>query len=100
MTTTSQNNNLTYASSRLDNGRLNTSKNIGSINISSNTTQNTANNVIGNKTITSDAATTPDKAMLAENSKPKTAIITDKQLDILNIQVTRQIQPSSQADAV
>ncbi|WP_201595182.1 type IV pilus assembly protein FimV [Psychrobacter vallis] len=98
VTTTSQNNNLTYASSRLDNGRLNNAKNIGTINIGSNTTQNTANNVMGNKTITNDAATLRDKAMLTENNKPKTAIITDKQLDILNIQVTRQIQPSSQVD--
>ncbi|ERL54877.1 type IV pilus assembly protein FimV [Psychrobacter aquaticus] len=98
VTTTSQNNNLTYASSRLDNGRLNTTKNTGTINISSNNNQNAANSVMDNKTITNDAATLPDKAMVAENGKPKTAIITDKQLDILNIQVTRQIQPSSQAD--
>jgi len=100
VTSTSQNN-LTYTSSRLDNGRLNAAKNVGSIgtnNIGSNATQNTANDAVGNKTITNNAATIPNKAMMVENSTPKPAIMTDKQLDILNIQVTRQIQPSSQRD--
>lgn len=100
VTSTSQNN-LTYAPNRLDNGRLNAAKNVGSIgtnNIGSNTTQNTANDAVGNETITNNAATIPNKAMIVENSTPKPAIMTDKQLDILNIQVTRQIQPSSQTD--
>ncbi len=100
VTSTSQNN-LTYASSRLDNGRLNAAKNVGAIganNIGSNATQNTANDAVGNETITNNTAKIPNKAMMLENNTPKPAIITDKQLDILNIQVTRQIQPSSQTD--
>lgn len=79
---TSQNN-LTY--SRLDNGQLNTDKSAGTIeanNIGSNVTQNTNNNVTANKIVADNAATT----------------ITDKQLEILNIQITRQIQLSGQAE--
>lgn len=112
----SQGNNLAYAPSRLNNGRLNNVNNdlnandnkrnptsrldngrlganekvttIGNSNTDLNSAKNAANNT----------APINNKTMPIGNNLSATAV-TDKQLDILNIQVTRQIQPSSKSEA-
>ncbi|MGP9687709.1 type IV pilus assembly protein FimV [Psychrobacter sp. AOP22-C1-C5] len=91
VTSTSQGNNLVYAPSRLDNGRLEDSRlgtnktamTAGTNSVSINSVENATNSMLG--------------ASTNDNKTPMPAI-TDKQLDILNIQVTRQVQPSSQKD--
>lgn len=112
----SQSNNLAYAPSRLDNGRLNNvnndlnanddnrnptsrldnedlsaNKNVTNIsggNIDLNSAKNSAN----------DTAVVNNKTMPIGNNLSATAG-TDKQLDILNIQVARQIQPNNKSEA-
>ncbi|WP_394211616.1 peptigoglycan-binding protein LysM [Psychrobacter piscatorii] len=110
VTATSQVNSLTYTPSRLNNGRLNSNADINN-----NTSHSAA---IGNsqssvKTLDNSALSvassnsgtmTPDNkggtdARAHNNVVAADKQSTDKQLDILNIQVTRQIQPSSKADS-
>ena len=103
--TASQGNNLAYAPSRLDDGRLENGR--LSINKKSMTTEassvgsvsveKAANYMADNGTIANDKAATNNKATATVDETPISAI-TDKQLDILNIQVTRQVQPSNQKE--
>lgn len=115
-TPTSQGNNLAYAPSRLDNGRLNnvnTTLNAndnarnptsrldnGRLSANGNVTTMGNSNIDLNsaKNVANDTALVNNKTMPIDNSLSATTI-TDKQLDILNIQVTRQIQPSSKSEA-
>ncbi|MGP5684904.1 type IV pilus assembly protein FimV [Psychrobacter glacincola] len=105
-TPTSQGNNLAYAPSRLDNGRLNNVNNTLNANDNGRLSANGNVTTMGNsnidlnsaKNVANDTALVNDKTMLVDNSLSATAV-TDKQLDILNIQVTRQIQPSSKSEA-
>ena len=79
--TTTQSNITTYAPSRLKNGRL--------------------NNPIDMKNNSVMAGTNKDNDVgltASSNSKPYATSETDKQFDILNIQITRQIQPKSKSD--
>lgn len=77
--TTTQSNVTTYAPSRLENGRLNNPIDIknDSVMAGANNDNNTALTVSSNSTLSATSEI-------------------DKQLDILNIQITRQIQPKSQ----
>ena len=109
VTATSQVNSLTYTPSRLNNGRLNSNADIknntghstaiGNSQSSVNTSDNSALSVASS----SGTMTTDDKggteARAHNNVVAADKPSTDKQLDILNIQVTRQIQPSSKADS-
>ena len=79
--TTTQSNITTYAPSRLKNGRLN-----NPIDMKNNSVMAVANND-NNTALTASS-----------NSKPYATSETDKQFDILNIQITRQIQPKSKSD--
>lgn len=115
-TPTSQGNNLAYAPSRLDNGRLNNVNNTlnandnarnptsrldnGRLSANGNVTTMGNSNIDLNsaKNVANDTALVNNNTMLVDNSLSATAV-TDKQLDILNIQVTRQIQPSSKSEA-
>lgn len=115
-TPTSQGNNLAYAPSRLDNGRLNNVNNTlnandnarnptsrldnGRLSVNGNVTTMGNSNIDLNsaKNVANDTALVNNKTMPIDNSLSATAV-TDKQLDILNIQVTRQIQPSSKSEA-
>ena len=109
VTATSQVNSLTYTPSRLNNGRLNSNADIknntghstaiGNSQSSVNTSDNSALSVAS-----SSGTMTPDdkggtEARAHNNVVAADKPSTDKQLDILNIQVTRQIQPSSKADS-
>lgn len=79
--TTTQNNTTTYMPSRLENGRLN-----NPIDVKNNSVMVSANND-NNTALTASLKSTPS-----------TASETNKQFDILNIQITRQIQPKSKSD--
>ena len=111
VTATSQVNSLTYTPSRLNNGRLNSNADIknntghstavGNSQSSVNTSDNSALSVASSS---SSGTMTPDdkggtEARTHNNVVAADKPSTDKQLDILNIQVTRQIQPSSKADS-
>lgn len=76
-TTKQSSNSTTYAPSRLENGRLNSAANI-----KDNTVVTATNNNYVASSSNSEAAKS----------------VTDKQLDILNIQITRQIQPKDKAN--
>ena len=76
-TTKQSSNSTTYAPSRLENGRLNSAANI-----QDNTVVTATNNHYVASSSNSEAAKS----------------VTDKQLDILNIQITRQIQPKDKAN--
>ena len=110
VTATSQVNSLTYTPSRLNNGRLNSNADIknntshstaiGNSQSSVNTSDNSALSVASSNSGTM----TPDDKGRTEARAHNNVVAadkpsTDKQLDILNIQVTRQIQPSSKADS-
>lgn len=103
--TAPQGNNLAYAPSRLDDGRLENgrlsidkkSMTTDASSVGSNSAEKTANYMADNGTITNDKAATNNKATATVDETPISAI-TDKQLDILNIQVTRQVQPSNQKE--
>ncbi|WP_296274300.1 type IV pilus assembly protein FimV [Psychrobacter sp. UBA6730] len=115
-TPTSQGNNLAYAPSRLDNGRLNNVNNTlnandnnrnptsrldnGRLSANGNVTTMGNSNIDLNsaKNVANDTALVNNNTMPIDNSLSATAV-TDKQLDILKIQVTRQIQPSSKSEA-
>lgn len=110
VTATSQVNSLTYTPSRLNNGRLNSNADInnstgrstalGNGQSSVNTLDNSALSVASSNsgTMTPDDKGGTD-ARAHNNVVAADKQSTDKQLDILNIQVTRQIQPSSKADS-
>lgn len=103
--------NRAYAPSRLDNGRLNRIS--GTENNSSptdnnrgNLTNSMSNGLLSTASSNSGSAATDNSAI---NDRPAkntvNTVVADKprtnqQLDILNIQVTRQIQPSSKTDAI
>ena len=78
---TNQSNTTTYAPSRLENGRLNSP-----VDVNNSVLMTNANN---------DSAGLSASA----NSMPSAASANDKQFDILNIQVTRQIQPKDKNNA-
>lgn len=79
--TTTQSNITTYAPSRLENGRLNNPIDVknDSVMAGANNDNNTALTVSSNSTLSATSEI-------------------DKQFDILNIQITRQIQPKSQSN--
>ncbi|MGP5549434.1 type IV pilus assembly protein FimV [Psychrobacter namhaensis] len=109
VTATPQSNHLAYAPSRLDSGRLADARlnsdnsavtirtNNGTNNTDSNSVQRAAHNQTGNKTDVNDAATIRGEALVKDSNTP-TTVTTNKPLDVLNIQVTRQIQPSGQSE--
>lgn len=72
---TNQSNTTTYAPSRLENGRLNSPVDVNNSILMTNANNNNAG------------------VSVSANSMPSAASANDKQFDILNIQVTRQIKP-------
>ena len=78
---TNQSNTTTYAPSRLENGRLNSPVDVNNIVLMTNANNNSAG------------------LSASANSMPSAADANDKQFDILNIQVTRQIQPKDKNNA-
>ena len=94
--TASVGNSLSYAPSRLDNGRLTDKVNSTTqqSSIGANSIESIANDRLNNSTANNANS---NKAVIAADKIP-TQAITDKQLDILNIQVTRQIQPRSEKE--
>lgn len=79
--TTNQSNTTTYAPSRLENGRLNSPVDVNNSVLITNANNNNAG------------------LSASANSMPSAASANDKQFDILNIQVTRQIQPKDKYNA-
>ena len=77
---TTQNTTTTYAPSRLENGRLNNPVDVN-------------NNVLMTNASNNNAGVS-----VSANSMPSAASANDKQFGILNIQVTRQIQPKDKND--
>jgi hypothetical protein len=73
------------------NASLNTSNSAGPANDES---MSAANSMASDKTASNKALLTNTNTTTSNNKTPTTGI-TDKQLDILNIQVTRQIQPTN-----
>ena len=100
-TSTLQSNSPVYAPSRLDNGRLNSNRaNTGNsvmTTAASDKVTNAAINVANSPIEDKVAANKVMANKVASNNKA-TAEITDKQFDILNIQITRQIQPSNKTN--
>ncbi|MFT5097073.1 MAG: pilus assembly protein FimV [Psychrobacter okhotskensis] len=90
------NDNSRESVSHLDNGRANTDNSVMTTAASGNDTSaivkaannSTENKVIANKVMANNVAV----------NNETTAEITDKQFDILNIQITRQIQPSNKSN--
>ena len=78
---TNQSNTTTYAPSRLENGRLNSPVDVNNSVLMMNANNNSAG------------------VSASANSMPSAASANDKQFDILNIQVTRQIQPKDKNNA-
>ena len=78
---TNQSNTTTYAPSRLENGRLNSPVDVNNSVLMTNANNNNAG------------------VSASANSMPSAADANDKQFDILNIQVTRQIQPKDKNNA-
>ena len=78
---TNQSNTTTYAPSRLENGRLNSPVDVNNSVLMTNANNNNAG------------------VSASANSMPSAASANDKQFDILNIQVTRQIQPKDKNNA-
>ena len=108
VTAASQTSNLTYSPSRLDNGRLNSDSDIK--NASSNV-KNTDNglssaNRLDSSALSANNSTEPTKVSANDSTKASIKnipvldkVLIDKPLDTLNIQVTRQIQPSRKKTA-
>ncbi|AMT96555.1 MULTISPECIES: type IV pilus assembly protein FimV [Psychrobacter] len=96
--TASAGNSLSYAPSRLDNGRLTDKANSATqqSSVGVNSIESIANDRLNNNSTTANDANN-SKDVIAVDKAP-TQAITDKQLDILNIQVTRQIQPRSEKE--
>ncbi|MEN6670432.1 peptigoglycan-binding protein LysM [Psychrobacter sp. B38] len=117
--TPSEGDNLAYAPNRLDNGRLDNGQldngrpnanartsdanTIGS-NVTDNAINNVSNDNFSNDNFSNDNFSN-DNAFNNKNvasniiNETPAPVVTDKQLDILNIQVTRQIQPSGEKAA-
>ncbi|OXL23119.1 peptigoglycan-binding protein LysM [Psychrobacter sp. DAB_AL32B] len=85
--TTTQSNTTVYAPSRLNND--NTSS-INSLDKNYLNTSNTTNNLPNNKISTNNTVATSLNILSLDNNEE--GAVTDKQFDILNIQITRQIQ--------
>ncbi|SLJ85044.1 peptigoglycan-binding protein LysM [Psychrobacter sp. DAB_AL43B] len=82
VTTTTQSNTTVYAPSRLNNN------NTGSANFSN--TNSTTDNIPNNKISANNTVATSLNILSSDNNEE--GAVTDKQFDILNIQITRQIQ--------
>ncbi|MGO2386247.1 MAG: type IV pilus assembly protein FimV [Psychrobacter sp.] len=103
VTATSQTSNLTYAPSRLDNGRLNNSSDIKNTSSNVKKTDNSfsSSNRLDSSALSANNSTATTKAIANDSAKLSIKnipildkVLIDKPLDTLNIQVTRQIQPS------
>ena len=103
VTATSQTSNFTYAPSRLDNGRLNSDSNIKNTISNAKNTGNglsSANRLdssflnANNNTETTKVSANDNAKASIKNTPILDKVLIDKPLDTLNIQVTRQIQPS------
>ncbi|WP_298807927.1 peptigoglycan-binding protein LysM [uncultured Psychrobacter sp.] len=103
VTATSQTSNLTYAPSRLDNGRLNSDSDIKNASSNAKKTDNglsSANRLdssflnANNNTETTKAVDNDSHKASIKSTPILDKVLIDKPLDTLNIQVTRQIQPS------
>jgi hypothetical protein len=103
VTATSQTSNLTYAPSRLDNGRLNSDSDIKNTISNAKNTDNgfSSSNRLDSSALSANNSTEPTKVVANDNAKASIKntpildkVLIDKPLDTLNIQVTRQIQPS------
>lgn len=94
-----QGTNLAYAPSRLDNGRLSNSIETNNTNTNDNK-PNSASRLDNGRLSTDNNVTTigTNNTDLNENKNTSITALTDKKFDILNIQITRQIQPSSKSD--
>ncbi|PKH81205.1 FimV family protein [Psychrobacter sp. 4Bb] len=103
VTATSQTSNLTYAPSRLDNGRLNSDSDIKNASSNAKKTDNglSSANRLDSSFLNANNDTETTKAVINDSDKASIKntlildkVLIDKPLDTLNIQVTRQIQPS------
>jgi hypothetical protein len=103
VTVTSQTSNLTYAPSRLDNGRLNSDSDIKNASSNAKKTDNglSSANRLDSSFLNANNNTETTKVIANDNVKASIKntpildkVLIDKPLDTLNIQVTRQIQPS------
>jgi len=103
--------NRAYAPSRLDNGRLNRisgteNNSIPTDNNRGNLTNSMSDSPLSTASSNSGSAATDNSAINDRPAKDTVNTVaadkpkTNQQLDILNIQVTRQIQPSSKTDAI
>ncbi|PYE40376.1 type IV pilus assembly protein FimV [Psychrobacter fozii] len=97
--TAAQSTNLAYAPSRLDNGRLSNSVETNNTNTNDNKPNSASRldngRLSADKNVTTIGTNNTD---LNENKNTSITALTDKKFDILNIQITRQIQPSSKSD--
>ncbi|MDN3440626.1 peptigoglycan-binding protein LysM [Psychrobacter sp. APC 3279] len=103
VTATSRNSNLTYVPSRLDNGRLNSDSNIKNTISNAKNTDNGLSSANRLDSSSLNVNNNPETKKVSANDSAKASIkntpildkvLIDKPLDTLNIQVTRQIQPS------
>jgi len=108
VTATSQTSNLTYAPSRLDNGRLNSDSDIKNTISNAKNTDNglSSSNSLDSSALSANNSTEPTKVSANDSAKASIRntpildkVLIDKPLDTLNIQVTRQIQPSRKKTA-
>ena len=94
--TAAQGTNLSYAPSRLDNGRL--SNSVETNNANTNDNQPNSASRLDNGRLGADKNVTTigtNNSDINENKNTSITTLADKKFDILNIQITRQIQPSS-----
>jgi len=103
VTATSQSSNLIYTPSRLDNGRLNSDSDIKNTSSKAKKTDNglSSANRLDSSFLSANESTETTKAVTSDSAKASIKatptldkVLIDKPLDTLNIQVTRQIQPS------
>jgi len=108
VTATSQTSNLTYTPSRLDNGRLNSDSDIKNTSSNVKKTDNGLNSANRLDSSLLNANNNPETKKVIANDNAKASVkntpildkvLIDKPLDTLNIQVTRQIQPSRKKTA-
>ena len=92
VTATTQSNTTVYTPSRLNNDNAGSENSLdkSSLNKKYVNTSNTSNNVPDNKTSVNNTAATSLNALSSDNIEE--GVVTDKQFDILNIQIVRQIQ--------
>ncbi|MBH0096105.1 peptigoglycan-binding protein LysM [Psychrobacter sp. NZS113] len=94
--TASQGNNLAYAPSRLDNGRLGNSVEINNTNTNDNKPNSASRLDTGRLSADNNVTTIgANNTDINDNKDTSITALADKKFDILNIQITRQIQPSS-----